>query len=60
MKFNKKVYRDRRNKGFRGQISVPGTPQYTYEQRRVDKLAHKLKLDKLRKEVDQKEIKETS
>lgn len=58
MKFDKGVYRDRRKKGFRGQIPVPGTKEFNYEQRKIDKLAHKLRLEKMKADDDQKEIKE--
>lgn len=51
MAFDKKVYWDRRNKGFRGQICVPGTKEFYYEMRRVQRLTHADAMKKLKKGV---------
>jgi hypothetical protein len=58
MNFDKKEYMHRRKQGFRGQKPFAGTPEYSYEQRKINKLARKLRLDKLRNETDQQDIKE--
>jgi hypothetical protein len=34
-KFNKEVYRDRRNKGYTGQVHPPGSPQQRYDTRKM-------------------------
>jgi hypothetical protein len=58
MKFDKKVYWDRRKKGYRGQINHPGTKEFEYEQRKVDKIARKLWLERQKETEAKKELKE--
>lgn len=58
MKFNKKVYWERRRKGFRGQIAVPGTKEFYQEKRKVNNLARKLWLQRQKEKDAKKEITE--
>ena len=48
-KFSKEVYRDRRNKGYTGQVHPPGSKQQRYDQRRMFRAMRKDQLAKLRK-----------
>lgn len=59
MKFNKSVYWDRRKKGYRGQVAIPGSKEYEYEQRKVAKQARKLWLEKQEEKEAEEEVKET-
>lgn len=58
MKFSEKTYWDRRKKGFRGQVALPGSKEADYERKKLDKRAHKLWLEKKREEEAKKEVKD--
>lgn len=58
-KFDKEVYRDRRNKGYRGQVSSRGTKEFNYEQRRLHRILKQSEIESLKGEEDERDKLET-
>lgn len=61
-KFNKETYRDRRKKGYHGQVPAPGSPEHRHDARKMIRKMNADNMERLKKGLpdERKKRKSTS